>query len=131
MNNKIKIVCGDWSNDGHGMTESITIKSNFTKDQLESSYVNGSKILGLDFRKTVGTDFEDNKMSQAQMDLLHKHNIYVEVDEYYGEDGYYALTSEEYIEIILKICELGNLGFVYEKIETDDFHIGGYGLFFD
>ena len=131
MDHRIKVVCGDWSNDGHGMTESITIKSSLTKDQLESSYINGSRILGLDFRKTVAKNWEDNIMSQEQMDLLHKQNIYVEVDDYYGKDGYYALTSEDYIEIILKICELGNLGFEYEKIKSDEFHIGGYGLFYD
>jgi len=130
MDHKIKVVCGDWSNDGHGMTDSITIKSNLTKDQLESAYANGSNILGFDFKETVGKELEDNKMSQAEMDLLHKHNIDVVVDEYYGKKGYYSLDTESYTEIILGICKLGYPNFMHHKIETEEFHIGGYGLFY-
>ena len=130
MKHQIKIVCGDWSSDGHGMTDSITIESNLSHKEIEEAYKRGAKEIGLDFRQDVARQYEDNKMSQAQMDLLRSHNIHTEVDEWYGEPGYYSLDPEVYIEIFLEICKIGNYNFNFEEIKTKDVHIGGYGLFY-
>lgn len=130
MKYQLKIVCGDWSNDGHGMTDSIFIESNLNHEDIEVAYKRGAKEIGLDFRNDVARQYEDHKMSQAQMDILRANNINTEVDEWYGEPSSYSLDSDSYIEIFLEICKIGNYNFNYEKIETREVHIGGYGIFY-
>ena len=40
-----------------------------------------------------------------------------------------TLMGEEYVELYLKICQLGDPDFLYEYTRMSEINIGGYGLF--
>ena len=55
----INLIVGDWSGDGHTVTETVTISSNCSVDSIRLAYKEGSEILGFDLSETVCREFED------------------------------------------------------------------------
>jgi len=126
-------MAGDWANDGHGMTQSIIIKSNFTKDQIKEAYKSGTEIIGFDLKSDCCRKYEDDLLTTEQVNKLKSYGIIVEFEcEWDGADlseGFHVIP-DEYTEIFLKICRLGDPDFNYEILDTPEVHIGGYGIFY-
>lgn len=61
----IELKLGDWSHDGHGITESIYISSNISTLKLKKAYKLGAKILGFDFSEIVARNYEDSKIKKT------------------------------------------------------------------
>jgi len=130
MNNIHNIMSGDWSNDGHGMTQSIIIRSNLTKEQIEQAYKEGIEIIGFDFKEDYCREYEDDFLPNEIIEKLKLHGIYVNFESDNKGDGVH-INPDEYTELYLKICQLGDSDFKYTIIKTPEVHIGGYGLFYD
>jgi len=64
---KIDIVLGDWSDDGHGKYEKITILVNQTKAAMQLAYKDSCKALGIsfnhndDFTGIEGSSYKESK----------------------------------------------------------------------
>jgi hypothetical protein len=145
---KINIFVGDRSGDGHDKQMHLTFESNFSKEQMNEAFDKGSKILGFDFTNEVATDYED---SQIPIEMWQKikdagYSNHIDDEEYYNkliakpksERAPWERSSpkgpsvnmDEFIDIVLFICKLGDPNFEYEEsIDDNNWHIGGYGLF--
>lgn len=141
MENTINLVVGDWSDDGHGKTDTITITSNFTMEQIEQAYKDGRGLVGVNL-SNVCNDYEDTLLSYEDWQKLSVAGLIIEnlhMDEYsYGEavkaitnkEGIY-LSPETFARIYMFIADQGSLGLLWNII-NDNYHainIGGYGFY--
>lgn len=65
LTNTINLVMGDWSNDGHCKTDTITIVCNLDKKALALAYKAGAKKLRVDVSKKVAEEYQDATLSKA------------------------------------------------------------------
>ena len=60
----INLVVGDWSHDGHGMTDSIAIICSHTAEQVKTAYRNAVNKLGFpDLVKEACSEYEESSLS--------------------------------------------------------------------
>ena len=133
LNQIHNIMAGDWSNDGHGITHSTIIRSNFTKDQIKESYQAGVQIVGFDLKEDTCRKYEDDLLGADCIKKLNDNGINLELEgDWEGADTSEGIhvNPEEYTEIFLSICKLGNKDFDYQIVDTPEVHIGGYGMFY-
>lgn len=128
----INLVVGDWSHDGHNMTEQSTIKCNLTKKDLEKAYKKGCKKVGFDLTEEVCADYEDMSVSDDVIEKLRAADIkpedFIENDD---DDGWsFSYNWEAFTELWLRIAKLGNPDLEFEMCSNDspNINIGGYGL---
>lgn len=127
LNNKVKIyLSGKNSRD-----IDFIIETNLTKEEVCKAYNDGVKIVGFNFihdyctdettidhncaKKLVELGLQDFKLSKNKKDC---------------ENGYW-LNAEDFLNIYLFICKLGNSEFIYEKVDDKSLpsiDIGGYGI---
>jgi hypothetical protein len=130
MNTLIRINYGDCSGDGHRIAGSSLIRSNKTIANLNEAYQKGSNIIGFDFKDTVAIDYEDNDLPYKEAKILQDFDFDLTVLDDYNEDlDDITLMREEYVDLYLKICQLGDPDFLYEYTRMSEIDIGGYGLF--
>ncbi len=122
----INLIVGDWSGDGHTITENVTISSNCSVDSIRLAYKEGCKILGFDFSETVCREFEDRFVPEEIVEKLAEHGIKVKLDEVIDK---YELDTKSYTSLYLQIAKLGNDGFNYYIVSGQTINIGGYGLY--
>jgi hypothetical protein len=133
LSNTIDLVMGDWSDDGHGETEQVTIKSNFNKIWIDRAYESASDILGFCFINEVAKNYEepyiDNELIIKLREVLEEPNLLDGVIDEHAEC--IGIDSYEYLDIYLKIIKLGDPDFKYKIIgdNNEQINIGGYGLF--
>ncbi len=131
---------GDWSHDGHNMCDDIHVKSNLCRVDLDKAYEAGSAKVGFNLCKDVCHEYEDSKISRLHYAMLLTAGITVrELDEYDVEDltseDEYAglmLEPEQFADLYMQICKLGDSSLEYEIPEADYtniIRIGGYGLY--
>lgn len=60
MEYNIGFVIGDPSGDGHACTTDYHIVANHSADEISKAYKETTKLLGFDFIKEVGVDFQSN-----------------------------------------------------------------------
>ena len=128
-----KLVMGDWSDDGHGKTEDIVIKSNLTSKQLEAAYNKGVKKLGFDFAEVCCADYEDSEVPEEYQEKLLKAGFadYLPEDQLEGGGNWFDdFYTDSYVWVWMFIAYLGDPKLVWEKAkEVNSINIGGYGFF--
>ncbi len=127
--NTINLTLGDWSADGHGKTDTITISSSLTAKQLEAAYKRGCKKIGFDLTEEVAEQYENSILEEEVAEKLRAAGFKVEdiVGTYEGELD--NLCVESFVVIWLFIVKLAKPDFEYKIINNADIKIGGYGLF--
>jgi hypothetical protein len=98
--NKTTLVLGDWSDDGHGKTDRISITSNLDTKQIEKAYNKGAKKLGFNFVNDVANDYEDSLLPLPHLKTLIEHGLDIEqaFDEYELKFVKQALARETPVE---------------------------------
>lgn len=139
----VNLVLGDWSGDGHSMTETVTIRSNLDKKALEAAYKKGAKKLGVDVEDDVASDYEDATISVEQWQKFADAGMTLEQlfdgAEYETKEAQEAIDDEEdnfgiwcdaFSRLWLFTAKQGNPEFEYtiEKDDSPNINIGGYGL---
>lgn len=137
LNNSINLVIGDWSHDGHEISETVTIKSNLTGPEINDAYEAGTKKVGFNLVEGVACDWQDNSITSQTIDSLKRFGF--NPDDVFGDyecselesQGKTSIYRDEFVTMYLFIAGLGNLSFQYEIQENHDntLHIGGYGLY--
>ena len=124
----ITVITGDWSGDGHSITEMVNIESNLSHDDMCKAYEKGCEILGFDFSEQVCKAYEESHIEEDKLKSLQQHDIgkEIEYDDYMGK---YVLDPDLYAQIYLAIVKLGKKEFYYEIVPNSKLCIGGYGLF--
>ncbi len=123
--NKMKLVLGDWSNDGHGRSENVLIESNLSVLEIQEAYKASCKLTGVSFNHTedytgikrdyhddkyhVCVEHQDNFLTPETVDILKNHGLpdsfLNKLDVVFGSDGYY-LYKESYIELWIWFVKL-------------------------
>ena len=50
---RLNLIVGDWSHDGHGMTDSVGIRCNRTIAEVQKAYDAAVKLTGMDLSEEV------------------------------------------------------------------------------
>ena len=125
----IELKLGDWSHDGHGITESIYISSNISASKLRKAYKFGVKIAGFNFSEIVAQGYEDNKIKKNHAEKLFSLGFDRKSLDYDKTDDVYYVSADSFVDIWLFICKLGDPNFEFKIKEQKTINIGGYGLF--
>lgn len=131
---RINFVLGDWSNDGHGRTETYHYSSNYSGEEIESAYYRAVLKTGIDIKKSVAVKYDGpflytteydvlrelgyNMGDWAEEDILRKGKVYIE-ENTDMVDMYMTLVKTELPDIVYELA-------------NDDAHTirgMGYGLF--
>lgn len=125
----VELVTGDWSGDGHGITRSLLICSNLSKEGLREAYLHATHKVGFDFIRDAASQYEENWIKSADLARLKEHGIQVDSEDF-DEEGNLGIDWEIYTLIYLQLVGKGNPSFRWSKVTpTDSVDIGGYGLF--
>jgi hypothetical protein len=132
---KIKLTMGDWSHDGHGLTEHVMVMCNLTATQLQQAYKRGCEKVGFDFTRDVAASYEDNVLPQGLLKKLEEQGFVPKefasewADPYDGEK--FRLGPDNFWQIWMFVAGLSSTLLDYEEVTGDftDVRIGGYGLF--
>jgi hypothetical protein len=140
---KIKIEIGDWSNDGHGQSEIVTLLSNRTIQELEVLYKKSCELTGLQFTTNgdesgrnrdwqemnkwkVLQDYEQSTITDFQIEEFAKYGIVIEDPEFEGD-------VERFTELFLQFLKLSDSDFKWEILEGTEEEVLqlyiGYGIF--
>jgi hypothetical protein len=149
---KIKFSIGDWSDDGHGKSETFLVKSNVPLIDLQEAYFEACNKLGvrLDGDKKIKweppcSDYEDSVFPMEIYKHLKEQGVKMpEPEDTYDEDdkGVY-FNPDQWVDIILSFIMWQNKKikltrmdddvqtFHFYGIDKQNRHIGhiGYGLF--
>lgn len=114
---KMYLVLGDWSNDGHGKTEKILVKTNYPVDKIQDAYKEAVKKTNITFyhkenknQIEICTQYSDNKLSVEAQEILTKFNVPFEdlidlTDKKYGN----SLGTEEFQELWFRFVKTASL----------------------
>jgi len=72
MKNKIDLVIGDWSDDGHGKLDTIKISSNLSLREIQTAYNKGKKLVKFDPIQKLCSEYEDRQLFPKDLELLKK-----------------------------------------------------------
>lgn len=128
---RIELVVGDWSKDGHGISETFLFEVNLNKEQIYKAYKKGSKILGYDLIETKCRGYEESSVTELWWkEFLEATKT---KDEDYTVDGAYngniSIYPETWAQMYWAVCKLGDESLTYEEVENDGrIEINGYGL---
>lgn len=126
---KVKLIVGDWSDDGHGETFETIIDSNLSEDDIFKAHIEGQKILGINIASYC-KEYQQNLFPKGLIDWYFKNqdmSLYDHGNEMYNlPDG-----PADYKNIFLAIAKLGNPSFKFKGgiHDISTLRIGGYGLF--
>jgi hypothetical protein len=128
--NKMYLVLGDWSDDGHGKHDKILLESNVSVKDIQQAYKDSCKLTGVsfnhneDFTETnhlwedsdkyrIADEYEDSQLSKFVFDILAKHGLTKEMlkewepsgyDE--DKDGNFFLYVENFVELWIWFVKL-------------------------
>lgn len=92
MQNKMYLVLGDWSGNGHGKHEKVLLQSSSDVATIQQAYKNSGKLTGLSFNTNenytgkkrdyeeaekyiIAADFEDSRLKPLHIEILAKHGL--------------------------------------------------------
>ena len=129
LNNKIKIYLS-----GKNCRDiDFIIKTNLTKEEVCKAYNDGVKIVGFNFIDKFCTEYDETSIDHdtaKKLVELGLQNFELAKKGWEIKNGYW-LNADNFLDIYLFICKLGNPEFVYEKVEDrglPSIDIGGYGI---
>lgn len=134
MEHLVKVVLGDWSGDGHSITDSEVIQTNLTSNEIVKAYYEGSKIVGFNLSDDACCDYQDSLLRGDQVKKLRDAGINLDYDDSHEdpiedeEDGV-SLLAEEFLELYFEICKLHRPDLQYKIVKLSQINIGGYGLY--
>lgn len=131
MENFFQITMGDPSADGHGKSDTFLIGSNLTKNEVLKAYQAGTQLLETDLINDFCADYEDCILPHSFITKLEEFGLPDDiVDNLYEEedDIGYSICHDEWVELFLFVCRLGNPIFEFKQIDNC-IDIGGYGLY--
>jgi hypothetical protein len=125
--NKMYLVLGDSSDDGHGKYEKVLLNSNVKVDSIRYAYKASCKLTGVSFnhstdytevgnKNQIATKYEDGVLHKKVFDILAKHGLTKEmlrewdVCDYFEEgdfeDGQFGLYEEIFVSLWIWFVKL-------------------------
>lgn len=149
MFNMMKLVVGDWSNDGHGMSEFVYFNCNMPEHEVKKAYLEAVAKCGVglhDPRKgedhvAICSEYEERTIPLIYKEQLEKAGVDFSIVGGIEEAGSWCDFSEKAIaQIFLQLVKTVRPDFKYEIVNdqvpcingfwSKDFNLGfGYGVF--
>lgn len=130
--NKIRLILGDWSGDGHGKSEDIYVECNLDKDNLAKAFDAGVKKLEVDISDCC-SDYEDSSIPRdiyqiiAAVDPKWTKKLLGEEEP---ENEYDYVEYKTFATLWMLTAQAGNPDLKWDFCEDSPYiAIGGYGLF--
>jgi hypothetical protein len=142
------IVVGDWSGDGHNITEKYRYKFNMSPGHVKEAYQVGTNMVGVNLSGTVAKEYGSSTLYENDYWALCKAGINVpsilkesemaDDEDIIDDNGKkrknpprYYLAPEDFAELWLAVAKLGNPGLEWTRVDepVNTINIGGYGLF--
>jgi hypothetical protein len=135
---RVRLIAGDWSNDGHGMKEVQIFDVNHSAAELDRAYEEAVKLLGFDPCKDWCHEYEERRIYGDQIEQFKLLGLgYSEYDlditrrgPHAGEQNLYV--KEFWFEIYWAMIRSVIPDLEYKCLSEDgvsEIHIGGYGLY--
>lgn len=139
-----KLILGDWSEDGHGISRNILVDCNCESvTDIQNAYKASCKKLGIQFNHNkdytgknlpygdphlIWTEYGENDMSGIAHDILEKAGCLNGIDVEENDRGrYYIETLEECATVMMNFISLSMPeGFTYKIIQENYPCINGY-----
>lgn len=144
MEHKESLIIGDWSEDGHGKTETINFNCTHGRDEIREAYqkfVDKHHISLHDYTDdSILVEYEDYALSQETYHALELAGIdFSRFDDFICEDDSYYMTPHNVAVLFLEMvrCELDHFQFEFlkERSPINGYwqkgfnHMIGYGVF--
>lgn len=140
---------GDWSNDGHGQTETHIYRSNKTAKEITNAYSQGCDVIGIDMIKSFCRKYQDDEVPISFIALLfnktQQHDVNFNLDNFYfaesvgfeeidfsnkdTQQGMFYLGSSDWDGLYRLVCLLGDSELILDKVMLENVLTGGYGVF--
>lgn len=152
-----KLALGDWSEDGHGISEDFLFECNYDVHKIRQAYKDSCRKLGVTFNynedytelglkygseRQVWTEYRDDGITRTAFEILNEAGCFDEIDYYEDRDKYYLEYHKDCAKLIMNFIALSlPEDFAYKLIERQDYecingywndelnHQFGYGLF--
>lgn len=131
----VQLVVGDWSDDGHGMTEKVVYKTNRSLAQIEAAHKKTVEKTGLDLQ-CICQEYEDSTIPEEWRELIAGWFFPGEADSEWRDEfmktGNLEDGADDFADLYMKMAQEGDITLRYEKVQASHatIHIGGYGLFY-
>lgn len=150
--NTVQLIIGDWSDDGHGKTDTVVVRSNLDARGIEAAYQAGLKKLAEDYdgdfyldMDNLCDEYEDSSLpaklrnyfvSRELLDVDMESEAFgydYSTDWEYDPDADGTMDSDSFANLYISIARYGDPLLVIERV-SDAYdmriNIGGYGLFY-
>jgi hypothetical protein len=111
MATKFKLILGDWSGDGHGITEVVMMHTNGTLQAVREAYFKAIKKTGIDIG-TICQEYEDGSIKEKDWKKLQElgYKGFNEVDEDYIDDatGDIGLEPDQWVDMFKWFVKQGD-----------------------
>lgn len=128
----IKYTLGDWSGDGHGITESFILKSNVNCHSFRDALDRGQKITGINLDRLC-SDYDDRLVPNGIYNYLKSKGVVFDkwqMEEYDAYNKFY-IEVQQFMDLVLVLAREGNPNLEVGYLEDiQNINSGyGYGLF--
>ena len=142
--NKMYLVLGDWSNDGHGHSDKVLLESNLTVKEVQDAYKASCKLTGVEFNHNetftgrkrdwqeaddyrIATEYESSNIPSEALVELRKFGLTDELLQSFeedeinlNEDGSYGLSEHSFVNLWMWFVKLSNPNLVIQRASAKD-----------
>lgn len=139
--NKMYLVIGDWSDDGHGKSDKILLEINHTVEEVQQAYKDSCKLTGISFninedytergrdwqeisKYQICCDYEDNLIKEETMEILEKYKC--PLLNNIKKDDKHIYDKDLFINLLMWFISLSLNDLKYEHIQDNVPVINGY-----
>ena len=129
MKYKFKLVMGDWSDDGHGESDTKICSSSHSIDEVRDAHKKLA-IKGIDLLSQCD-EYLINNLEKGFVEKLN--SIGFDINDFvYDEDEYYV-SSTDWMKLYMELAkiEIPELEYKFINAALQSICIGGYGLYSD
>lgn len=116
LNHTIEIEVGDYSKDGHHLSDIVYIKSNYSGKEIDEAFERLNKKTGIDFQH-ICDEYEDTEVKEEDLEKFIKHGFLTqeEIDEYKEDDEYHIYDARDLALFALDTLHKFEPVFEYEQ----------------
>ena len=132
--NKMYLILGDWSSDGHGKCEKVLLICNKTVEEIQNAYKNSCKLTGISFNHNedytgvareffdrrnymICTEYEDSSINETCAEILNKYGIKIEAE---------FINREAFVNLWIQFVQLSLPDLKVEQNDDNIPNINGY-----
>ncbi len=129
----INIVVGDWSDDGHGKTETFVFECSHSPEDVQTAHTKGITAEQHKVIDTIAEEYEDQTLTEDHIRVLEEIGFDVAHMEFRNADSEFDepyITNDEFVNLYWHIVKRGNTEITHSHKIAASITIGGYGFFY-